>query len=114
MDLIMVGKDTDLIKKERQEIEYVSDKLLQKSHDIAEKVGVEFSVPRITQKQIHRSNAPSVTAIEYWRRLLIIPDLESLTSSYHTSAFTLYFKKFGKKCKVFHGVLWVGWYQYHN
>ena len=50
---------------------------LKKSHEI----GVELSVPRIAQKQIHRSNAPDETAIEYWGRSLIIPYLDSLTLS---------------------------------
>nr|XP_034992903.1 52 kDa repressor of the inhibitor of the protein kinase-like [Zootoca vivipara] len=83
MDLIRVRKHIglilDLIKTHRQEIEHVSDELLQKAHDIAEKVGVELSVPRISQKQIHTGNPPSETAIEYWRRSLIIPYLDSLT-----------------------------------
>lgn len=100
MDLIMVrkhvGEILDVIKKDRQEIEHVSDELLKKSHDIAEKVGVEITVPRIVQKQIYRSNPPSETAIEYWRRSLIIPYLDSLTlslnvrfSNEHTPAFAL-------------------------
>ncbi|XP_060133298.1 52 kDa repressor of the inhibitor of the protein kinase-like [Zootoca vivipara] len=85
MDLIMVrehiGQILDRIKTDRQDIEHVSDDLLKKANDIAEKVGVELSVPRMSQKQIHRSNPPSETAIEYWRRSLIIPYLDSLTLS---------------------------------
>ncbi|KAI4460053.1 dnaj-like-2 isoform a-related [Holotrichia oblita] len=55
--------------------------LMKKSLDIAEKVGVELSVPRVTQKQVHGSNPPSESAVEYWKRSIIIPYLDSLTSS---------------------------------
>lgn len=100
MDMIMVrkhiGQIIEVIEKDRQEIEHVSDELLKKSHDIADKVGVEFSVPRIVKKQMHRTNPPSETAIEYWRRSLIIPYLDSLTlalnvrfSDENTPAFAL-------------------------
>lgn len=49
VDLIVVGKHIgqifDVIKKDCQEIEHVSDELLKKLYDITKKVGVEFSVP---------------------------------------------------------------------
>ena len=69
-----IGEIRDVIK-DRQEIEHVLDELLKKSH-ITQTVGVELIVPRIVQKQIHRSNPPSKTVIEYWRRSLIIPYLD--------------------------------------
>lgn len=77
IDLIMARKHIneilDVIQKDRQEIEHVFGELLKKSHDIEEKVGVELTVPRIVQTQIQRSHPPTKTAIEYWRRSLIIP-----------------------------------------
>lgn len=85
MDLVMVKKHiddiVDVIKEDRQDVENVSYELFKKSLDIAEKVGVELSVPRVTQKQVHRSNPPSESAVEYWKRSIIIPYLDSLTSS---------------------------------
>ncbi|KAI4461445.1 52 kda repressor of the inhibitor of the protein kinase-like protein-related [Holotrichia oblita] len=85
MDLVMVKKHIDdildVIKEDRQDVENVSYDLFKKSLDIAEKVGVELSVPRVTQKQVYRSNPPSESAVEYWKRSIIIPYLDSLTSS---------------------------------
>ena len=85
MDLVMVSKHIsqilDVIKKDRQEIDNFSNVIMKKTEDIAEKVGVELTKPRITPKQVYRSNPPSETATEYWKRSLIIPYLDSLTKS---------------------------------
>lgn len=69
MDLFMVRKhisqNLDIIKKNCQKIENVSNELLKKkSYDIAKKVGIEFSVPQNVWKQTHRSNPSAETANE--------------------------------------------------
>lgn len=85
MDLIMVRKHIrqiiEVIEKDRRDVENLSEGLLTTATDIAENVGVDFLVPRQAQNQMHRSNPPSETAVEYWRRSLIIPYLDSLISS---------------------------------
>ncbi|KAJ8892404.1 hypothetical protein PR048_004984 [Dryococelus australis] len=42
---------------------------------------IEISVPRLAHKQNHRNNPPSDNSTEYWQHSLIIPYLDSATSS---------------------------------
>ncbi|KAI4461038.1 52 kda repressor of the inhibitor of the protein kinase-like protein-related [Holotrichia oblita] len=125
MALVMVKRHIDdildVIKEDRQDVENVSYDLFKKSLDIAEKVGVELSVPRVTQKQVHRSNPPSESAVEYWKRPIIILYLDSLTSSLdarfsnkNTAAFALTYLHPSSMLKmaskefikiIFHGIL---------
>ena len=46
--------------------------------EIATKVGVDESMPRISRGQQHRSNVPSSGPSEYYKRVLTIPTLDHL------------------------------------
>lgn len=60
------------------------DELLNEAKEIANELGVELTVPRITARQKHRSNHPAETATDYWKRALLIPYLDSLITSLNT------------------------------
>ena len=42
-------------------------------------IGVEPSIPRITEKQVHRENTPAATRCDYYRVNICSPFLEHLT-----------------------------------
>jgi hypothetical protein len=46
----------------------------------AEEVGVEITVPRVVGRQSHRANTPSSNPQEYFRRTVMIPLLDHLTT----------------------------------
>ncbi|KAG5900288.1 hypothetical protein JTB14_000815 [Gonioctena quinquepunctata] len=85
VDLIGVGEHItgilDVLKQDRKDADRITNELLKKAQDIATELEIEISVPRLAQKQKHRSNPPSDNDNEYWRRSLIIPYLDSLISS---------------------------------
>ena len=45
---------------------------------IAEKIGIEPSIPRVSGRQIHRANAPSQNIEEHYRRNIGIPYLDHI------------------------------------
>lgn len=85
-----------VIKSHRNDPEQITRVLMENAKSIAEKCGLELLLPRIVDKQKHRSNPPASNKEEYWRRSLIIPYLDSLVSSLerrfsedHSAAFSL-------------------------
>ena len=52
-----------------------------RAESIAKAIGVEPSKPRISNKQMHRSNAPSNTVEEYYCRNLFFPFLDHIINS---------------------------------
>ncbi|CAH0551331.1 unnamed protein product [Brassicogethes aeneus] len=100
MDLIKLQEHLNVIlnvlKKNRDDADLVTDEVLKKAQDFALKLEIEISIPRTTNRQIHRSNPPSDCDSDYWKRSLIIPYLDSIIASLnirfsqeHTPAFAL-------------------------
>ncbi|XP_050301517.1 uncharacterized protein LOC126739760 [Anthonomus grandis grandis] len=59
-------------------------KLIKNHHAsvIAEKIGLDMkSIPRTAERQQHRSNHPSKSPSEFWRRSITIPYLDSIINS---------------------------------
>lgn len=48
--------------------------------ELAAKIGIEPSVPRVASRQQHRSNAPSVSIGEHYSRNLILPFLDTIVN----------------------------------
>src|SRR5678815_4786752 len=59
----------------------ITDEVLKEANQIAEQLGLDLNIPRIVGRQQHRSNHPATNSAEFWRRSLIIPYLDSITSS---------------------------------
>lgn len=70
-----------VIKNHRQTADVVSQDLFAAANETAENIGVELQQPRIIKQQQHRSNPPASTPVEFWKRSLIIPYLDSLITS---------------------------------
>lgn len=74
----------ELLKGHRENPEKVTEEILKDATDVAEKLGLGEdmkSLPRIVGRQHHRSNHPSGSPSEFWKRSLIIPYLDSIISS---------------------------------
>lgn len=70
-----------VIKNHRQTADVVRQDLFAAANETAENIGVELQQPRIIKQQQHRSNPPASTPVEFWKRSLIIPYLDSLITS---------------------------------
>ncbi|GBP49700.1 52 kDa repressor of the inhibitor of the protein kinase [Eumeta japonica] len=76
-----------LLKSHRDNPERVTDEIIKDATVVAEKIGLEediTSMPRIVEKQRHRSNHPAESPSEFWKRSLIIPYLEYVITSLET------------------------------
>lgn len=51
---------------------------MDEAEDFAEKIGIEHIIPRVVQNQKHRSNPPSTSSTDYWKKSILIPYLDSL------------------------------------
>ena len=86
----------NVVMKNREDVDLVTAEIIEKAKDIAMQLEIELSIPRLANRQIHRSNPPSDCDNDYWKRSLIIPYLDSIISSLnirfsqeHTPAFAL-------------------------
>lgn len=68
------------LQSARDSVDSVHDRMYNEAVQIATKVNVEESMPRTTGRQRHRSNVPSSTPTEYYKRVLTIPALDHLIS----------------------------------
>ena len=59
-------------------VDTVHARIYETALEIASKVGVDESMPRISSRQQHRSNVPSLDPSEYYKRILTIPTLDHL------------------------------------
>lgn len=57
------------------------EELFKEASNLAEKLGVDLAMPRIVQKQKHRSNPEAKSPVEYFRQVLFVPYLDSIISS---------------------------------
>ena len=71
-----IQKDLRLLRSEESDF-------YQRCYDYAIRIcnliGIESSVPRITEKQVHRENTPAATSYDYYRVNVCSPFLEHLT-----------------------------------
>lgn len=70
-----------VISGHREEADNTINDILEEATTIAHAIDVELDLPRLTQRQQHRSNHPSSNPTDYWKRSLLIPYLDSLKSS---------------------------------
>ena len=62
----------------RDDVDTVHARMYESALEIATKVGVDESLPRISRRQQHRANVPSSNPSEYYKRVLTIPTLDHL------------------------------------
>lgn len=73
---------TTVIENVRQNAEEEFDKIFEESVNMLDKYGVTVKIPRITQRQVHRSNVATGTdAKDYYRVSVFIPWIDSFLSS---------------------------------
>src|SRR5678816_3218202 len=70
-----------MVRSHRKDEEKITDEVLKEANQIAEQLGLDMNIPRIVGRQQHRSNHPATNSTKFWRRSLIIPYLDSITSS---------------------------------
>ncbi|CAH1115297.1 unnamed protein product [Psylliodes chrysocephalus] len=100
IDLIQLQEHINVIlnvlNKNRQDADLVTAEIIIKAQDLVRELEIEISIPRLDNKQIHRSNYPLDSDSDYWKCPLIIPYLDLILSSLnsrfsqeHTPAFAL-------------------------
>ena len=67
-----------MLERDRNEIAELNQKWFEEAVKIAEKVGTTPSKPRTAKSQQHRSNTPSESPSEHYRRVVSIPFLDHL------------------------------------
>src|SRR5678816_33319 len=70
-----------MVRSHRKDEEKITDEVLKEANQIAEQLGLDLNISRIFGRQQHRSNHPAINPTEFWRRSLITPYLDSITSS---------------------------------
>lgn len=70
-----------VISSHRTAVDTVIDEILDEAKEIANSIDIELDMPRLTQRQQHRSNQPASNPNDYWKISLLIPYLDSLISS---------------------------------
>lgn len=76
-----IEKILSIISEHRENADSVIAEILEEATTAAGSIDVELDLPRLTQRQQHRSNHPASSPTEYWKRSLMIPYLDSLKSS---------------------------------
>ena len=71
----------DLYQKECQAIDDNFQLIYQQCERLAEKIGCEIAMPRITGRQQHRSKPLSARPLDYFKRTVAIPFLDFIVSS---------------------------------
>ena len=67
-----------MLQRNRNEISELHQEWFREAVEIAEKVGTTPSKPRTARSQQHRSNTPSDSPSEYYRRVISVPFLDHL------------------------------------
>lgn len=73
-----IGTVKATLQKSRDGVEAFRERVFDKAKAIAADVDVEVSVPRVVGRQVHRSNTPSSSPSQHFRRQLTIPLLDHL------------------------------------
>ena len=73
-----------VVEDHRKTADQVIDDLLSSSNVIAEEFLIKLSPPRKAQYQQHRANHPAESSAEYWKRSILVPYLDSLSSALKT------------------------------
>lgn len=76
----MVDSIKDVYKQERRKVQVGFQAIYDQSVRLAEKVGTIPSMPRITGRQQHRSNATAESVFEYFKKNAAIPFLDHIIS----------------------------------
>lgn len=66
------------LETKRKNCDTEFSKIFSVARELAELVSVEFKLPRITGRQVHRENYCSSTPKEYFRRCIYIPLLDGI------------------------------------
>ncbi len=81
---VHIGQIIEVLSQNREDSSAITEEILKNTETIATELDVELSVPRRALKQKNRSNPPANDINEYWRRSLIIPYIDSISSSLRT------------------------------
>jgi hypothetical protein len=76
-----IKKIMSVVKDHRENSDAEIQEILTATNVTAENIGAEINLPRIAGRQQHCSNSPASNSAEYWKRYLLIPNLDSLISS---------------------------------
>ena len=98
MDLLSTEQEISSLRKALENmqanIDHHHQTLYQEAVSLAADVGIEPSQPRIVQRQIHRSNCPASTPLDYYRinltRVFLDHSLSQLQSRFPPQAYTCY------------------------
>ena len=77
----LISEVQDLYEKECQAVDDNFQLIYQQCERLAEKIGCEIAIPPITGRQQHRSNPPSASPLNYFKRTVAIPFLDFIVSS---------------------------------
>lgn len=75
------GAVTDTIRvlgEKRKNVEDESAILYGQAVTLADELGAEFKIPRLTKKQTHRANVETLKAVVFYKRTIYIPLLENV------------------------------------
>lgn len=72
------------LKQAREDVEAVHSRIYDRAVHLASSVNVVESLPRTTNRQQHRSNAPATTSSEYFKRTITIPAFDHLIAEIDT------------------------------
>lgn len=88
MDVVRAHQDIQSVKtvitRVRSRVDSFHSQVYQEALTLSQRVDVEESAPRRAGRQQHRSNAPSDSVSEYYKRNLTIPILDHLSNELHT------------------------------
>lgn len=68
----------NIIEKHRSENETIFNDIFKECSELANEVSFQICAPRVAEKQTNRTNPPFSTPMEYFRRAIFIPYLDSL------------------------------------
>ena len=77
----MITEVQDLYQRERQAVDDNFQLIYQQCECLTEKIGCEIAMPRITGRQQHRSNPPSGSPLNCFKRTVAIPFLDFIVLS---------------------------------
>lgn len=70
-----------IMTEHRQNADHSTKSVLDDAQDIAGKLDIELSLPRIVGRQTYRSNPPFENFFDYWKKSIVIPYLDSMINS---------------------------------
>ena len=89
--IVLIQQCCEQLQSLRSDVEY-SQRIFQHSCRIADHSGIVTTMPRISHRQMHRSNPEYSSIEEYYKRVVVIPFLDHLISEL-TSRFDAHAKK---------------------